>query len=86
VRCLHSGARGREGAGQGSGNTGGNINQRISWRSVAHYIASSEGERGFSGESPELITPGSKVPAPDVTSPQGAAAVGQVVPMAVPDA
>jgi CheY-like chemotaxis protein len=26
----------------------------ISWRSVAHYGASPEGEAGFSGESPEL--------------------------------
>ena len=41
------------------GNQIGNHKQQILRRGVAHYGASSEGERGFSGESPELIMPGS---------------------------
>jgi integrase len=42
----------------GLGNTGGNINQQISRRSVAHRGASSEGRAGFSGDCPALIMPG----------------------------
>ena len=43
------------------GNTGGNINQRVSWRSVAHYGASSLWALGFSGGGSKLIMPGSRV-------------------------
>jgi hypothetical protein len=43
------------------GNNVGNINGVISRGSVAHYGASSEGGAGFSGASPALIMPGSRV-------------------------
>lgn len=53
------------------GNTGGNINWRISRRSVAHYGASSLGEATSSGDSSELIMPGSRVRVPSLLcSPQ----------------
>ena len=57
-------------AGQGTflGNNLGNINVVISWRGVAHYGAPSEGEPGFSGESPALIMPGSRVRVPPLLS------------------
>jgi hypothetical protein len=42
------------------GNTGGNIKQENSWRSTAHYGASSEGDPGFPAPSSELIMPGSR--------------------------
>jgi hypothetical protein len=46
------------------GNQIGNHNQQISWRGVAHYGASSEGEPGFSGGASALIMPGSRVRVP----------------------
>jgi hypothetical protein len=58
------------------GNNLGNINRVISRRSVAHYGASSEGEPGFSGASPALIMPGSRVRVPPLLSLEASHSVG----------
>jgi hypothetical protein len=63
------------------GNTVGNTNPVICWRTVAHYGASPEERAGFPGGSSELIMPGSRVRVPPLLFPEAPRSLGDAGPL-----